>query len=573
MWGVTVVDGFGRSGPVDLCLAEGVVAAIVEVGTEVPDGVEDRRGGFVVPGLVDSHVHLAHAGTTELVGDMMDYNLRATLAAGVTFVVDVGGPTSIFALRDRLAADPGVPSPRIFATGPFLTAAGSHPCESLPDPDLCVFVDAESAAALAEDLRARGADGLKVAVADAAFTPWGATPRLDLAALDAIAAVGLPVFAHVDTDEDVLDALAHGADILAHPPFAGPIGAEALAAAAGADAVHTTVSAFAMVGDLIDGSFAVDDPDLLIAEAVAANWSSVRDDPGQLLDGWVEESAGWAAGARENLSALLAAGAVVVPGSDAGYWFVPHGWALHRELRELEALGVPTIEILRMATWDARQALGQRGGRVAVGEPADLLLLSSDPEANLAALESPEQIWLAGVPWHRSELLTVDRLPDGIAAEGAPCLAPADCASGACDALSHACAAACAPPGVDVNDCGPDAWCRSASATSSDETGVCRDEPPCDLYAQDCTPGVYGMACLPYDADNNGCWFGGPRTVGERCSPASAATSCVPGLHCSPIDARCYRLCDPDGDKVCEGFTRCEVVETSEGTSWFGLCL
>lgn len=558
---VTVVDADGARTDRAVLVAGAAILDVRDGGGDWGDAeVRDARGLYVVPGLVDAHVHLAYAGTTVAVGDTLAANLRATLRHGITQVVDVGGPAVLFDVRDR-----DVLAPRILATGPFLTAAGSHPCETWPDPGLCRFVDADDAAAAALALADAGADAIKVALADGAFTSWGATPRLDIDALIAIVSVGLPVYAHVDTDTDVIEAVAAGATLLAHPAFADAMGGDALAAAATVRAVHTTVGAFAGVVDLVDGALDPGDPDLLLDPAVAASWAAVQADPDVLLEGWVEQSRGWTANVRANLPALRTAGATVIPGSDAGYYFVPHGAGLHRELRELVDAGWTPLEALAAATLDARRALDLPGGRIEAGAPADLLLLTEDPVLSVDALAAIDTVMLAGVPWSPDALATVDLW----AGDGDLCLDDGDCdPAQRCDGLDHVCAPSCDAPYAASGSCDEASWCMPAEGA-----GICHAEPPCDLYAQDCAPAWYGQACVPYDVDTNGCWYGGARGVGETCAWDSAALACAPGLFCSSVDARCYELCDPDAPDTCPATARCLRQEAAPGVPWFGLCL
>lgn len=556
---VAVVDADGRRDGRAVLILDGSIERVTAAGQAWPADAEvfDGAGLTVVPGLVDSHVHLATAGTTAPVGDMLEVNLRATLASGVTEVVDLGGPVSLFALRDAIARGDAV-GPRIHAAGPFLTAVGSHPCETFPDPTLCTFVDATDAGPLAAERAAAGADVLKVALADASFTPWGATPRLDLDALDAIVGAGLPVWAHVDEDADVLDAVDHGVAVLAHPVFAGEMGPDALRAAARAEAVTTTVSAFANVGRL--PTLTANDP------AIQANWDAVAADPSLLLPGFAEESAAWAAFVRTNLVALRAEGARVLPGSDAGYYFVSHGGGLLDELDALVALGWTPLEALTAATVDARAVLGVEGGRIEAGAPADLVLVVGDPSANLAALRAVSRVYLGGVAWNPDADLVPAPPADGF------CLASEDCAAGqACDAFTHACGGACLEPYAATAPCGPEAWCMPEDGLAATASGVCHDETPCDLYAQDCAPAAYGMACIPYDADTAACWYGGPRTEGQACSAAAPATACAPGLTCSTLDGRCYQLCDPEAPDTCTR-GRCRTQYADADVPWFGLC-
>jgi imidazolonepropionase-like amidohydrolase len=554
---VTVVDADGRRPDRAVLVLDGRIYGVEEAGQRWPAEAEvvEGRDRSLVPGLVDSHVHLATPGTLEPVGDMLEVNLRAQLGAGVTEVVDLGGPLSILALRDAIARGEAV-GPRIHASGPFLTAVGSHPCETFPDPALCTFVEGAQAGQAATQRAEAGADLLKVALADASFTPWGATPRLDLEALAAVVAVGLPVWAHVDEDEDVIDAVEQGVSVLAHPAFAAPMGEEALAAAARARGLTSTLSAFTNPARLAELEAA--------HPAIEDSWRG--SDPEQIAPGFAEESAEWAAQARANLQTLRAAGARVLPGSDAGYYFVPHGTGLHDELEAMVELGWSPLEALGAATADAREVLGAEGGRVEAGAPADLVLLEGDPSEDIAALRQVEQVWLSGQAWEPE----ADLLPGR--AVGV-CLEEADCAEDeACAALTHECAPACPEPYALDSHCGAEAWCAPADGLASSSAGVCLTEPPCDLYAQGCAPDYYNLACLPYDLDTNACWISGPQQVGQTCSWTEAAQACAPGLFCSWLDSRCYELCDPKAPPSCSSGA-CVQQSGPGGEPWFGVCL
>lgn len=566
--GGTVVDREGVRAGVDVLLADGRVWDVRPTGGTYGDAeVWDAAGRWVVPGLVDAHVHLAHSGATVWTGDPLDANLRAQLYHGVLAVYDVGGPDVILAARDAVEAG-SLLGPHIRATGPFLTAVGSHPCERWPDPDLCVFVGPDDAAAAAAGRAAAGADAVKVALADAAFTPWP-TPRLDLEALAAITAGPLPVIAHVDTDTDVVDAVDAGVSFLAHPPFSGPIGPDAVAAATRAEGVFSTVGAFAAVGDVLDGVTDLDDPGLLLGPGVSENWAFVRAHPDVLEPGWADASAAWAVDARANLGELARAGAVVLPGSDAGYYFVPHGVGLHRELAELVAGGWTPFEALVAATATARQVLGFEGGTVVPGAPADLLVLRTDPTVDVGALDDIETVVLGGVAWPRETLRTADLQSAG----DAPCLEDADCGTGErCDGVDHRCAEACAPTYDYAGSCDPLTWCMPKDGVDAVE-GACHEEGPCDLYAQDCAPAAYGQACVPLDVDTNTCWYGGPGQVGDSCSWDDADSACAPGLYCSVLTGTCYQLCDPEAVDTCPGRQVCVQQEAERGVPWFGLCL
>ncbi len=98
--------------------------------------VIDLTDSFVLPGLIDSHVHLRSEfnpnirleAVTKRSGDTAYdalVNGRKTLMAGFTSVQDVGGPEEIFALRDAINAGK-VAGPRIRAAGRPVSPTGGH---------------------------------------------------------------------------------------------------------------------------------------------------------------------------------------------------------------------------------------------------------------------------------------------------------------------------------------------------------------------------------------------------------------------------------------------------------------
>jgi cytosine/adenosine deaminase-related metal-dependent hydrolase len=108
--------------------------------TPVPKNatVIDGRGKWVIPGLIDSHVHFFQSGNLYTRPDVADFNawmpyarevernkarLPATfkvwLASGVTSVVDVGGPFWNFDVRD--AAAKTAAAPRVAVAGPLIS--------------------------------------------------------------------------------------------------------------------------------------------------------------------------------------------------------------------------------------------------------------------------------------------------------------------------------------------------------------------------------------------------------------------------------------------------------------------
>src|SRR6266446_204027 len=113
--------------------------------TPVPAGATriDGHGKWVVPGLIDSHVHFFQSGNLYTRPDAADFGawrpyasevqrnqarlpqtFRVWLASGVTSVADVGGPFWNFQVRD--AARNSAAAPRVAVTGPLISMVRSE---------------------------------------------------------------------------------------------------------------------------------------------------------------------------------------------------------------------------------------------------------------------------------------------------------------------------------------------------------------------------------------------------------------------------------------------------------------
>ena len=559
---VRVVDAAGVRVDQAVVIAGDEIWDVVDGGGPWPEGadVRDRSGSSVVPGLIDAHVHLFHSGAPWWVGPSLADNLRAQLAWGVVGVADLGSPEEIFDVRERVASGT-LAGPRIWATGPMLTAVGSHPCETVVDSALCRFVDGDGPDVVAGLDRA---DGLKVVLADAAFSPWP-TPRLDLGDLAEIVsaadAAGQPVWVHVDAIEDATDADAAGAEVLAHPVFGGsvPTGADLPARP-----VLSTHGAFAGTGDLLSGDLLADDLSRTPA-AVVDSWAWVAAHPESFAEDWITESADWETIGRASLVAAYGEGLPIVAGSDAGYWFVPHGLGLHRELDALVELGWTPVEALAAATAAPADLLGWHDlGWVAPGYRADLLVVRGAPDEDIRALRDLAELWLGGEIWADG--------PAWQSADGSGvCVDDRDCgAAESCDGIDQRCHSTCAPTWDVTGVCGVESACLPVDGLLSVD-GACHPFEGCDLVAQDCSPAAYGEACVPMDLDTNRCWPAGPRGPGEACDPSVAATRCAQGTFCSSLDQTCYELCDPEGGPSCSAGS-C-VRQWVAGQPWFGVCL
>ena len=197
--GATLIDGTGRpplGGATVVIDADRVADVGPATTTPIPAGASiiDGGGMFLMPGLVDMHVHVS---TPE------KWHPELFLAAGVTTVLDLGGQ-----LRDvaayRAAVESGArPGPRILFTGPMLEEGEMYPGFA----GFCRRFDAARTEAEVDALADAGVDGIKLYV----------TVRPDTArrACERAHARGLPVFMHQHATRGAEAALA-GVDSVEH---------------------------------------------------------------------------------------------------------------------------------------------------------------------------------------------------------------------------------------------------------------------------------------------------------------------------------------------------------------------
>ncbi|MGQ0575449.1 MAG: amidohydrolase family protein [Pseudonocardia sp.] len=336
----------------------------------------ELSGATLLPGLVDTHVHLGFDASSDAVAalaarddatllDAMAGAAAAQLHAGVTTVRDLGDRD--YAALDLRDSGRG-PLPTIVAAGPPITSPGGH----------CHFLGgaASGVAGVRAAVRAhaeRGVDVIKVMASGGLLTAGTdiAAPQFGAAELRTVVTEahrhGLPVTAHAHATAAIADAIAAGVDGVEHCSFAGSTRAP---------------------DDLVDA---------LVRRRIVVG-ATLGLAPSEVLASPPPELARLLPIILAAYRRLVAAGAVVVAGTDAGiappkpHGVLPHG------LVELVALGMPPLDALRAGTAVAAQVcgVGDRKGRVTPGYDADLLAVRGDPTTDIGALLAPVAVLLAG---------------------------------------------------------------------------------------------------------------------------------------------------------------------------------
>lgn len=375
---VNVFDGSRLIRRTNVLVRDGLVSAIGR-NFAIPQSAQviDGQGKTLLPGLIDAHVHL---GITQ--GDQF---LREALNFGVTTELEMwGGDTSI-RLKNTAAGRRDVADLRTAGTGVTVpkghpTQMGGPPFPTLaPNDDVQAFVDARIA---------EGADYIKI-IYEHSF------PTLTKQQLqDVIAAVhrrNKLVVVHATRQRDARDAIAAGADGLAHIFADSPI--------------EPDFAKFAAEKKI----FVI--PTLSVVEAITQNpekpwWEESRltqymfpstrtmlarkFPPGFTMNLKLEH-------AEAAVSALRRAGVVVLAGTDAPSPSLAHGVSLHRELELLVRSGLSPVEALASATSETARAFGLADrGRIAAGARADLVLVNGDPTVDIKATRDIAGVWKLG---------------------------------------------------------------------------------------------------------------------------------------------------------------------------------
>ncbi len=372
---------------------------------EIRDGfvgegnVVDLRQHFVLPGLIDSHVHLTSQqnpnarlmAVTESDADRAilgaQYALR-TLRAGFTTVADLGGPNdAVFALRDGIAAGQ-IPGPRIIASGRSISIHGGHGDVNGYSEDIMHLLSSESICSGPEDcMRAvrtqvrAGADVIKITATGGVLsnTAAGLAQQFSDGELAAIVEsghrMGRRVTAHAHGGDGVNAFLRAGGDSIEHGTYLD----------------DESIRLFRQ-----SGAYLV--PTLLAGDYVAR----VAASPGNFFTP-AQTAKALEVGPRMLDMARRAheGGVRIAFGTDSGV--SAHGDNA-QEFALLVRAGMTPLEAIQSATVVAAEhlQLSNEAGRIAPGMAADIVAVDGDPLADVTVLEDMDFVMRAGVV-HRND--------------------------------------------------------------------------------------------------------------------------------------------------------------------------
>ncbi len=393
-----LIDGTGAAPVKDpvLVIADGKVEAVVS--GAVPEGlagavVHESPGATILPGLIDTHVHLNLPGdgtsleeaVREAEGVLMataTFAVGKALAAGITTVRDVGAhQRSAIDLRRALRLGYGEGA-RVLACGQPITVTGGHTWYLGGEAD-----GEDGVRRKVREMVKLGADFIKVMASGGGTLgtqSWKPSfTRGELVALaDEAHRFDRLATAHCLCAQSIDDAVAAGFDQIEHAGFI-------------ADAKGTQIYDPAVAERLARSGIPV-------TSTLAVSGAVMREMRGKAAPTPAEQAflARWERVATDNMAQfrkLREAGVTFVAGTDAGWRFTRID-DLPLEVAMMHEAGMSTMEALVAATGKAAQVIGigAEVGTLAPGLAADVVVVGKDPLDDLAALRDIRFVMQAG---------------------------------------------------------------------------------------------------------------------------------------------------------------------------------
>src|SRR2546425_2554611 len=433
--GATLVDGTGGA-PVRnavVVMRDGRVAcAGPRAARPVPPDADtvNALGKWIIPGLVDTHVHFSQTGWVDGRPDALDLRdqypydqveadlharperfFRSYLCSGVTSVFDVGGYAWTLDLQARTAQSSA--APRVVSAGPLLSTIDHW----LNLADQRQFIYMADEATVRQAVRAHKVWGA------AAMKLWYIMPpqppdtarvsALVAAAGDETRKVGLPVIGHPTRLWEAEDALRAGARVLVHSVWSAPVDDEflALARRAGTIYVPTLIvpDGYRQVAarrfERERQPLGCVDPGTRAKALATDSVAPAKRPTAAVLEQRTTRTAQGLAQGEANLKRVHDAGIPIALGTDAGNPLTLHGASVFMELEAMQAAGLTPLDVLVAATRTGARALGlDSTGTVTAGATAALVVVDADPLVDIKNVRRIALVVRRGEVYTRREL-------------------------------------------------------------------------------------------------------------------------------------------------------------------------
>lgn len=376
----------------------------------------DGKGKTLMPGLIDSHVHLSGSGSVpwENYSANLEYNLQAYLYSGITTVYDLGGLAKSLSKLAKKVDRQEILGPDIYNTHIPISVKNSHPIPltklMLPWPlknmvnGISPIIDEpKEAEKLMENYLKNDIDYVKISCDQ---IPSG-SPEMNFTQLKALIEQAhisnKKVFVHVGSPINAVNAVLAGADILAHGVWRGKLSPkQADIIAESKIPIIYTIAGFQNVSNIHQGKFQPNELDKKLVDSKILDPVSGKnglhvhgiDVMGQFFEDAFVNSKYW----QSNFNLLRQRGVVMLVGTDSNLPGTYAGSTYFQEIDLLSAYGLSNFEILKGATYLNSILFLENPdfGLVKEGMKANLLLIKGNPLENLDLLKEVDLILKSG---------------------------------------------------------------------------------------------------------------------------------------------------------------------------------
>ncbi|SHM44452.1 Imidazolonepropionase [Cyclobacterium lianum] len=370
------------------------IASQIEL-SEIP--VIDGKGGYLMPGLTDMHVH---------VWDSQELGLY--LANGVTTVRNLWGQPMHLRMKESIRKGELL-GPDFYTSGPKLTGP------DYPGDDNLQLLSVDQAREKVASYKARGYDFIK--------TYNGLTPELFEAILEECRIQDIDIAAHPSSAlpyaahlREEIVSVEHSEDIVQQAlnyqlDTAGLARVVADYASFPSSAHCPTLVVYYNIYRLLTEEQILEAPDLdfmnplirmVDSEAQYQRWTTAEKNDSLLAHKILAQHRFHLLAVRK----LQEAGVNLVAGTDAGIGITPAGVSMHQELAFYREAGLSPYEALQTATVNPAKTHDflTNTGTVEVGKKANLVLVQSNPVEDPDTMREPEGVWVGGRYISREQL-------------------------------------------------------------------------------------------------------------------------------------------------------------------------
>lgn len=429
---VTVIDVENKKllTPQDVFVVDGRIEAIGKNLKQSATQTIDGTGKWLMPGLVDAHVHFFQSGGLYARPDAIDLRkyrpydkeidwahrnmesfLRRYTSAGITSVIDVGATLNFLRQRDTFHSKSF--APEVYMTGPLLTTWEPNAFKNLGDDEpFYLMKTVEEAKAYVQKQLPLKPDFIKIWY----IVPGSNTDSSARASLPLVQAVieeahrnGLRVAVHATERITATLSVQAGADYLVHGVEDQPVDASFIQLLKSKGTVLSpTLVVAGNYNRALGQTYIPTQEDMRYAHPTPLNsmfdMSGLKD---TVLAMRYKTAMQRSAGALKtddsirytNLKMLADAGVIIATGTDAGNIGTQHVSSYYDELRAMKDAGMNVWSLLQASTINGAKALGKQNefGAVKKGLRADLLLLSKDPTQDISNWQSIDWVINKGI--------------------------------------------------------------------------------------------------------------------------------------------------------------------------------